>query len=161
MEKTNKLVVVLAVFAMVLYPLNDLACIITALLATVLAVFVLKDKTTTSKVLQPTLVLGGVYVFRAILLFIVNIINNFARLSDTYYSSSIYENTTQFNYILNALCYIFVFVMLAITIVMFCLKKDVFVVNKFANKFAGIEKDKQQKQVENQTKNNDNKANDK
>lgn len=160
MEKTNKLVVVLAVFAMVLYPLNDLAYIATALLATVLAMFVLKDKTTTSKVLQPTLILGGVYIFRSVLIFIVNIINNFARLSDTYYSSSLYENTTQFNYVLTALCYIFVLAMLVVTVVMFCLKKDVFVVDKFANKIAGVEK-KQQKQTEKQTKTNDNVSNDK
>ena len=125
MEKRKNLFVVLSVASLVLYPINDLACIILCLTSLLCSVLILKSKETTIKVLQPTLMLASLYILRSVLAIIINTITNFAMLKDNYYSTKLYHNITDFNRIMSSIYLIALFIYLVTTIICFSVKKDV------------------------------------
>lgn len=125
MEKRKTLFMVLAVASLVLYPINDLACIILCLTSLLCSTLVLKDRETIVKTLQPTLMVASLYSLRAILAIIVGTITNFAMLKDNYYSTNLYENVTKLNRVMGAIYLILVFIYLVATIICFSIKKDV------------------------------------
>lgn len=137
MEKRKSLFMVLAIASLVLYPINDLACILLCLTSLLLSVLVLKDKETTIKVLQPTLMVATLYSLRSVLAIIVNTITNFAMLKDNYYSSNLYENVTKFNRIMSSIYLIITLVFIVTTIICFALKKNTPGYGCLAKKVAG------------------------
>lgn len=146
MKKINLFAICLAVFALILYPINDLACVLVMLTALTTAVFVIKDKELTAKVLQPALMLGTLYAIRSVFAIILGIISNFGQLSSNYYYGNLYENISNFNRILSAVCLILVLVYLVLTLVFFIIKKDIPLFGNLSNKILG----KQEKVTEKQ-----------
>ena len=141
MEKRKILFIVLAVSSLVLYPINDLACILICLTSLLSSVLILKDKQTTIKVLQPTLMVATLYSIRSILAIIVSTINNFAMLKDNYYSSSIYENITKYNRVMSAIYLIVTFIFIVTTIICFSIKKNTPVYGCLAKKITENKKE--------------------
>lgn len=139
----GKLSILLAMFSLVLYPINDLACVGVIILALCVAIFGVKEKDVTKKVLQPTIVLGSAYLIRGVFAILLNIINNFARLSDTYYSTSLYDNSNKCSYVISALCLVLVLVFAVLIAVFYLLKKDTPVLGCVADRILGNENSKQ------------------
>ena len=133
--KKEKLTLALTLVGLALYPLNDLACVLTMLTAVLLSVFVCADKETTRKVLQPAYCLGALYVWRGVNGLFVNIVTYFAQLSDGYYSSGLYESTTNFTRVISAL-YLLVFIAIVMLTVLFVFvkKTDIPFVGKLVDK---------------------------
>ena len=131
----------MAVASLVLYAVNDLACIAMSVTAVLFAIFAAKDRNVTQKALQPALMLGTVYGLRGVLALIINTIQNFGLMGDSYYSSGLYDNINAFNRIFGIICYIAIFVYLVVTIVLFSLKKDVPLFGTLSTKIVGDEKE--------------------
>ncbi|MBQ9729871.1 MAG: hypothetical protein IJV80_03565 [Clostridia bacterium] len=138
--KNEKILLGLTAFGVILYPLNDLACILTLLAAILLSVFVYKDKAVTRTVLQPALCVSALYAWRAVNATFVNIITYFAQLGEDYYSSGLYESTTAFNRVIAAI-YLLVFIAIVVLTVLFIFvkKTDIPFVGKLVDKMLGTE----------------------
>ena len=145
MDKFSKISFGLVVLAFVLYPISDIICIGVALLALCFALFHVKDAKTSSRLMQPILLLGGVYALRGVIAFIESIIDYFARTGDDYYSSGFSYSVADFNYVMYAIYLILVLAILVVSIIFFALKKDIPVVNKLADKVNGIVSESKEK----------------
>jgi len=140
MDKNSKILVLLSVFSLVLYPISDLLAVGVALTVLLCSCFILKSNETTIKTLQPALMLSSVYILRGVISLIMNVITNIANATDKYYSTSLYENVSKFNNIFSVICTLIIVVYLVITIVFFALKKDVPLFGSLAKKITGQEK---------------------
>lgn len=132
--KMKKFLIGLSVFSLVFYPLDTQVTVLLALGAILLSAFVLKDKETTAKTLQPALLIAPVYVLRSVIGIVFSIINNFARNAENYYTSGFYEFYSAFSNVMSAVYLILAVLAIVVLLVCFLKNKDVPVVGNWANK---------------------------
>ena len=139
--KNGKYALIIAIFALICYPINDVVCIGLIVTAMTYAIVKAKDWEVIIKVAQPSLMIMSLYSLRAIIAIVINSISNIAMLKDNYYSSKLYENITNFNRIFAMILLVIAFVYIVVSIVFFMMNKDVPLYGKLARKIIGDKKE--------------------
>ena len=133
--------IVISFVALLLFPINIATSLFMCFGALILA-FLTDDYHTTKKVLQPTLVHIGVTVLYGFINLFLQILNEFASLSQNYFETGLYDFVCNTLTVTSAVCYIFVFVVFVVGIIFYTLKKDIPLVSKLADKVLKISTNK-------------------
>ncbi len=125
MEKFGKVLVMLSILGLAIYPFSIYGSLIFSLLVLLGAGLILKDSKVTKKVLQPFLLLASVAFVKATIAFVWQIMTYFAQLGKNYYGSGFYNFLVKSDYFISAILLLFLLVFGIITIVYMMADKDV------------------------------------
>ncbi len=126
MEKNfGKILIVLSIFGLAIYPFSIYGSIIFSLLVLLSAGLILKDKAVTGKVLQPFLLLATVVFVNSVISFVWQIMTYFAQLGANYYGSGFYKFLIKSDYFISAILLLYLLIFGIITIIFMASGKEV------------------------------------
>lgn len=152
MEKgINKLLIVLSILSLFIYPFSIYGSVLLGATALILSLLLVKEKETTSKVLQPFVFLCLIVVIRSVFTLILGMIQKFALVGT--YNSNLMSSISKTLNIIDAIIYIALILFIIVAIVFMLLNKDIPLVSNITNKLVGIESAKEPKSPKDNKKN--------